>query len=149
MCKFIGKSNERILCKLRKSEILRLYSIVHVAMETGKSSVFTRQSKSFIITLSLAKFQLVSSNLFLAMVWQMTYNHKLPKLCLATLKSESWNDSKTVSSELKTTLRPCTEKGEAYHLILIMLRGKIAWSKKKMGCVWSFLLLEEFKIYLS
>ena len=34
MCKFIGKSNERILCKLSKSKILRLYSIVYVAMET-------------------------------------------------------------------------------------------------------------------
>ena len=48
MCKFIGKSNERILCKLSKSEILRLYSIVHVAMETMKTSHFTCQSKSFI-----------------------------------------------------------------------------------------------------
>ena len=48
MCKFIGKCNERILCKLSKSEILRLYLIVHVAMETTKTSHFTRQSKSFI-----------------------------------------------------------------------------------------------------
>ena len=49
MCEFIGKSNERILCKLSKSEILRLYSIVHVAMETTKTSNFACQSKSFII----------------------------------------------------------------------------------------------------
>ena len=48
MYKFIGKSNERILCKLSKSEILRLYSIVHVAMETTKTWDFTCQSKSFI-----------------------------------------------------------------------------------------------------
>ena len=48
MCKFIGKSNERILGKLSKSEILRLYSIAHVAMETTKKSNFTCQSKSFI-----------------------------------------------------------------------------------------------------
>ena len=48
MCKFIGKSNGRILCKLSKSEILRLYTIVHVAMETTKTSHFTCQSKSFI-----------------------------------------------------------------------------------------------------
>ena len=48
MCKFIGKSNERILWKLSKSEILRLYSIVHVAMETTKTSHFTCQSKFFI-----------------------------------------------------------------------------------------------------
>ena len=50
MCKFIGKSNERILCKLSKSEfeILRLYPVVHVAMETTKTSHFTCPSKSFI-----------------------------------------------------------------------------------------------------
>ena len=48
MCKFIGKSNERILYKLSKSEILRLYSIVRVAMETTKTKHFTCQSKSFI-----------------------------------------------------------------------------------------------------
>ena len=33
---FKGKSNDRILCKLSKSEILRLFWIVHVAMETTK-----------------------------------------------------------------------------------------------------------------
>ena len=48
VCKFIGKSNERIFCKLNKSEILRLYSIVGVAMETTKTSNFTGQSKFFI-----------------------------------------------------------------------------------------------------
>ena len=35
---------------------------------------------------SLAKFQLVNCNLSLAMIWQMTCTHKLPKLCSATLK---------------------------------------------------------------
>ena len=35
---------------------------------------------------SLAKFQRVSCNLSLAMIWQITYTHKLPKLCSATLK---------------------------------------------------------------
>ena len=48
LCKIVGKSNERILCKLSKSETLRLYSIVHVAMKTTKMSHFTCQSKSFI-----------------------------------------------------------------------------------------------------
>ena len=37
-----------MLCKLSKSEILRLYSIVHVAMETTKTSNFTCQPKSLI-----------------------------------------------------------------------------------------------------
>ena len=48
MCKFIGKFSGRILCKLSKNEILRLYSMVHVAMETMRTSHFTCQSKSFI-----------------------------------------------------------------------------------------------------
>ena len=34
---------------------------------------------------SLAKFQFVSCNLSRAMIWQMTYTHKLPKLCSAIL----------------------------------------------------------------
>ena len=38
----------KFFCKLSKSEILRLYSIVHVAMETTKTSNVTCQSKSFI-----------------------------------------------------------------------------------------------------
>ena len=39
---------------------------------------------------SLAKFQLVSCNLSLAIIWQMTYPQKLPKLCSATLTAEYW-----------------------------------------------------------
>ena len=38
---------------------------------------------------SPAKFQLVSCNLFLATIWQMTYTHKLPKLCSATLTNQT------------------------------------------------------------
>ena len=53
--------------KLRKRQIL--------AVNQNLSSVY----------FSLAKFQLVSCNLSLAMIWQMTYSHKLPKLCSATL----------------------------------------------------------------
>ena len=48
MCKLMKKSKERILCKLDKSGILRLYSIVHVSMETTKTSNFTCQPKTFI-----------------------------------------------------------------------------------------------------
>ena len=56
MCKFIGKSNERILCKLSKKEILRLYSIVPVAMETTKTSNFNRQSKWIPIVSEISDF---------------------------------------------------------------------------------------------
>ena len=38
---------------------------------------------------SLAKFQLVRCNLSLAMIWQMTHTHKLPKLCSAILTFSS------------------------------------------------------------
>ena len=37
------------------------------------------------VNFSLAKFQLVSCKLPRVMIWQMTYTHKLPKLCSATL----------------------------------------------------------------
>ena len=36
---------------------------------------------------SLAKFQLVSCDIALDMIWQMTYTHKLPKQCSATLNN--------------------------------------------------------------
>ena len=39
---------------------------------------------------SLAKFQLVSCNLSLAMIWQIIYTHKLQKLCSATLIWKCW-----------------------------------------------------------
>ena len=72
MCKFIGKSNERILCKLSKIEILRLYSNLHVAMLPVNQNPLS-------VYFSLANFQLMSCNLALAMIWQMTYTYKLPK----------------------------------------------------------------------
>ena len=63
-----------------------------------------------------------------------------------------------VSSDLKTKTDLADlwflsfEKGEACQSILIVLRGEIGPSKpkvKKIGCVWSYLLLEELKIYSS
>ena len=81
----MGKSNERILCKLSKSEILKLYSICHVAMETTKMSDLPVNQNVSSVYFSLAKFQLLSCNVSLAMIWQMTYTDKLPKLCSATL----------------------------------------------------------------
>ena len=88
MCNFTGKSNERILCKLSKTEILRLYSVVHVAMETKKRHILPVNQNLSSVYFSLAKFQLLSCNLKLAMIWQMTYTHKLPELCSATLSED-------------------------------------------------------------
>ena len=49
---------------------------------------------------SLAKFQLVSCNLSLAIIWQMTYTHKLPKLCPATLNHHSFREIVAAYQEL-------------------------------------------------
>ena len=62
-----------------------MYSVVHVAMETTKTSNFTVSQNLSSVYFSLAKFQLVSCNLSLAIIWQMPYTQKLPKLCSATL----------------------------------------------------------------
>ena len=71
----MGKSSEQMFCKLGKSEILRLFSIVHVDMETTKTSNFTCHSNRSSVYCSLAKFQLVGCSLSLAMIWQMIYTH--------------------------------------------------------------------------
>ena len=87
MCKVIGKSEERILCKLSKSEILQLYLITRVAMETTKKSKLPVNQNLSAEYFSLVMFQLVRCNLSFAIIWQNTYthDHKLPKLCSATL----------------------------------------------------------------
>ena len=54
---------------------------------------------------SLAKFQLVSCKLSLAMIWQMTYTHKLSKLCSTTLITKlSRTLPRTLRGELLTVV---------------------------------------------
>ena len=77
------------------STILRLYSIVHVAMGTTKASNFTCQSKSFIsifsFTFQVSAFeqQPFSCHVLANDIYQEpitpAYTHKLPKLCSVTL----------------------------------------------------------------
>ena len=85
--KVYRKTSERILCKLSQSEILRLYSIIHVAMETTKTSNFTCQSKSFISIfftwqVSVCELQHFSCHNLANDIYSET-----AKLCLATLMS--------------------------------------------------------------
>ena len=54
-------------------------------MQTTKTSHFTCQQNLSSVYFSRAKFQLVSYNFSLAMIWQITYTHKPPKPCSATL----------------------------------------------------------------
>ena len=55
----------------------------------GKRQILPVSQNPSSVYFSLAKFQLVSCNLSLAMIWQMTYAPKLPKLCSATLRRKS------------------------------------------------------------
>ena len=52
-----------------------------------KSQILPVNHNLLSLYFSPAKFQLMSYNLSLAMIWQMTYTHKLRKLCSATLKN--------------------------------------------------------------
>ena len=54
-----------------------------------KRQILTVYQNLLSVYFSLAKFQPVSCNLSLAMIWQMTYTFKLPKLCSATLKVQT------------------------------------------------------------
>ena len=49
---------------------------------------------------SLAKFQFLGCNLSLAMIWQMTYAHELPKLCSATLSKGVFERSTPTGSDV-------------------------------------------------
>ena len=57
---------------------------------------------------SLAKFQLVSCNLSLDMIWQMTYTHKQPKLCSATLSDYADLSQGKISRFLRTRVSVVT-----------------------------------------
>ena len=67
--------------------MLRLYSIVHVPMETTKMSHFTWQSKSFISIFFTCQVSACELQPFSChdLANDIQYTHKLPKLCSATL----------------------------------------------------------------
>ena len=88
--------------KLRKRQIL--------PVNQNLSSVYS----------SLAKFQLVNYNLSLAMIWQMMYTHKLPKLCSATLMMPS---GKLCSRQPKKALRQRTMRA-GFSLIRALISNK-------------------------
>ena len=99
VCKFIGKSNERIFCKLNKSEILRLYSIVGVTMETTKTSNFTGQSKFFI-------------SIFFTC--QVSACELQPFSCHGLVNDIYSQTAKTVFSHLKHFIRACPRCSDSF-----------------------------------
>ena len=66
---------------------------------------------------SYAKFQLVSCDPSLAIIWQMTYTHKLPKLCSATLTALG-------ISSLSYLARHTLRRGAAVHRLILPGAGK-------------------------
>ena len=65
--------------------MLRLYSIVHGAMESTKTSHFTCQSKSFISIFFITQVSTCELQPFSCHDLQITYTHKLPVLCSSTI----------------------------------------------------------------
>ena len=103
MCKFIGKSNKWILCKLSKRGIFRLYSIIHIRLFTFYLSVKIFHQYIFTCQVSACELQPFFCH---DLANDFQYTHKLPKLCSATsfriveddvsLKNENghWYDQK-------------------------------------------------------
>ena len=92
---------------------------------------------------SLAKFQLVSSNLSLAMIWQMTHNHKLPKLCSATL---TW--IKYYNRELKQQQRRRLRKRHLKsEFVLLQTLQRVFHLVQFVKCCRIFLELNSKRVY--
>ena len=107
---------------LAKVKFLRLYSIVHVAMESTKMANFTCQSKSFISKFFTCQVSACELQSFSCLDLAMAYTHKLPKLCSATLIT-------------------CT-----FFLVLLLMVnvGKFSF-KYMMRCYFPFILLLHVK----
>ena len=91
--------------KALKVQILNEVALIRVVRK--RQSLPVNQNLS-LVYFPPAKFQLVSCNLSLAMIWQMTYTHKLPKLCSATLKDNEKDDfvlKTTLFSHLQETMQ--------------------------------------------
>ena len=70
MCKFIGKSNELILCRLSQSEIQSLV----LPWKLQKRQILPVNQNLSSVYYSLAKFYLVSCNLSLDMIANHIYS---------------------------------------------------------------------------
>ena len=84
-----GNFSEILVIALLKGIKVAEHSCIQSSMlpwKLRKHQILPVTQNLLSVYFSLAKFQLVSCNLSLAMIWQMTYTHKLPKLYSATLK---------------------------------------------------------------
>ena len=82
---------------------------------------------------SFAKFQLLSCNLSLAMIWQMTYTHKLPNLCSATLSNNDGDGYENVSWKMNSG---CFKLYRAYSVSFSSSNvGRFFWSWILKDCI--------------
>ena len=85
---------------------------------------------------SPAKFQLVSCNLSLAMMWQMTCAHKLPKLCSATLSHSKYDTVTPPAFKYKSCKIRIIFKGAVSRFLLDLFKKlkrvvpSITWEKQ-------------------
>ena len=64
---------------------LKLWKLRKLPWKLRKRHILPVNQNLSSVYFSLAKFQFVSCNISIAMRWQITCTHKLPKLCSATL----------------------------------------------------------------
>ena len=118
--------------------MLRLYSIVHGAMESTKTSHFTGQSKSFISIFFITQVSTCELQPFSCHDLQITYTHKLPVLCSSTIigachgKSYRINSSSTDQRiwnpvSLESRIQDCLRLQGARYKILF---GQKYWAIK-------------------
>ena len=117
MRKFIRKSNERILCKLSKSD---MYSIVHVAMETTKPSHFTCRSKSFI-------------SIFFTC--QLSACELQPFSCHDLTNDIYSQTAKTVLNHLKKWICAASDLSSLFHAFNSSNVGKFFWTWILKDCI--------------
>ena len=96
-----------------------------------KRQILPANQNLFSVYFPLAKFQPVSCNLFLAMIWQMTYTHNLPKLCSATLIIFYFNPLTAVSAKTSRTRLHCLKTLQLSQSFEHCLNCQLwAWSRK-------------------
>ena len=137
MFKFTGKF-EWVLCKLSKSEILRLYSIIHVAIETTKMSNFTVNQNIF----HVASFHLWSVTLLLPWFskWHILTNCKTVFSHLKCHTVDSKTDTFGIGSKCASYIHVEPNKGSkerqgptlGVHFTEVSIKRELAVDGKKI-----------------
>ena len=91
----------------------------------GKCQILPVSQNLSLVYFSLAKFQLVSCNPSLTMIWQMTYTHKLPKLCSATLSFQAQKVVAVACYKRWSFTRGCKCKALIGKVLVFLIGGRL------------------------